>query len=116
MLHLQVPARMRNLIYAFDRSFEMALAALAAPLVGWIAEHYFGFKVRPCSHARGLDVCLLLVRLTPMPLMWGELSLLVQRWAVGLRSDDWNCQQGPEVRQHGVPVYLKQRCMKVARA
>ncbi len=36
---------MRNLIYAFDRSFEMALAALAAPLVGWIAEHYFGFKV-----------------------------------------------------------------------
>lgn len=39
-----VPARMRNLIYAFDRSFEMALAALAAPIVGWIAEHVFGFE------------------------------------------------------------------------
>ena len=37
---------MRNLIYAFDRSFEMALAALAAPIVGWIAEYYFGFQVR----------------------------------------------------------------------
>ena len=54
---LQVPARMRNLIYAFDRSFEMALAALAAPIVGWIAEYYFGFQVaRWCTHTVCHDV------------------------------------------------------------
>ncbi|CAG9462739.1 unnamed protein product [Pedinophyceae sp. YPF-701] len=38
-----VPARLRNLIYAFDRSFEGALAALGAPVVGALAELY-GFR------------------------------------------------------------------------
>ena len=38
-----VPPHMRNLIYAFDRSFETALAALGAPLVGVLAEKAFGF-------------------------------------------------------------------------
>eukprot|EP00891_Asterochloris_glomerata_P000173 jgi/Astpho2/173/e_gw1.00004.7.1_t len=38
-----VPAHLRNLIYAFDRSFEMAIAACATPLVGAIAEK-FGFE------------------------------------------------------------------------
>ena len=42
-----VPPDLRNLVYAFDRSFEMAIAALAAPLVGILAEHVFGFAV--CS-------------------------------------------------------------------
>ena len=42
-----VPPDLRNLVYAFDRSFEMAIAALAAPLVGILAEHVFGFAVRP---------------------------------------------------------------------
>lgn len=32
-------------IYAFDRSFEGAIAACGAPLVGIIAEKLFGFKV-----------------------------------------------------------------------
>ncbi len=41
-----VPPDLRNLVYAFDRSFEMAIAALAAPLVGILAEHVFGFAVR----------------------------------------------------------------------
>ncbi len=39
-----VPAHMRNMVYAFDRCFEGAIAALAAPLVGYLAEHAFGFK------------------------------------------------------------------------
>ena len=41
-----MPPDLRNLVYAFDRSFEMAIAALAAPLVGILAEHVFGFAVR----------------------------------------------------------------------
>ena len=38
-----VPPHMRNLIYAFDRSFEGAIAAAGAPLVGILAEKGFGF-------------------------------------------------------------------------
>ena len=40
-----VPARLRTFIYAFDRSFEMAVAACAAPVVAKLAESYFGFDV-----------------------------------------------------------------------
>ncbi|CAG9466628.1 unnamed protein product [Pedinophyceae sp. YPF-701] len=39
-----VPARLRSTVYAFDRSFEGALAACAAPAVGLLAEHAFGFE------------------------------------------------------------------------
>ncbi|CAL8468475.1 g8015 [Coccomyxa elongata] len=39
-----VPARLRTFIYAFDRSFEMAVAACAAPVVGKLAESAFGFE------------------------------------------------------------------------
>ncbi len=39
-----VPPDLRNMIYAFDRSFEGAIAACGAPIVGWLAE-YMGFKV-----------------------------------------------------------------------
>ena len=39
-----VPPHLRNLVYAFDRSFEMAIAAMAAPLVGILAEQLFGFS------------------------------------------------------------------------
>ncbi|CAL8464837.1 g4372 [Coccomyxa elongata] len=39
-----VPAHMRNMVYAFDRCFEGALAACAAPLVGKLAEKMFGFS------------------------------------------------------------------------
>lgn len=42
-----VPSDMRTMIYAFDRSLEMALAALAAPLVGILAERVFGYEVGP---------------------------------------------------------------------
>ena len=38
-----VPPGARTLIYSFDRSFEMAVAALAVPLVGVLAERWFGF-------------------------------------------------------------------------
>lgn len=39
-----VPPHMRNLIYAFDRSFEGAVAAAGAPLVGLLAERAFGYS------------------------------------------------------------------------
>jgi hypothetical protein len=38
-----VPPAKRSLIYAFDRCFEGAIAACAAPFVGLIAEHFFGY-------------------------------------------------------------------------
>lgn len=41
-----VPATKRSLIYAFDRCFEGALAACAAPVVGAIAERVFGYDTR----------------------------------------------------------------------
>ena len=40
-----VPPHLRTVIYAFDRSFESAIAASAAPLVGIMAESMFGWKV-----------------------------------------------------------------------
>lgn len=39
-----VPASKRNLVYAFDRCFEGAVAAFAAPLVGVLAEKWYGFS------------------------------------------------------------------------
>lgn len=41
-----MPERLRTFIYSFDRSFEMAIAATSAPLVGLLAER-LGFDVRP---------------------------------------------------------------------
>lgn len=38
-----VPPQNRNLIFAFDRSFEGSVAAFAAPLVGWLSQAAFGF-------------------------------------------------------------------------
>lgn len=38
-----VPEAQRSTIYAFDRSFEGALGACGAPLVGIVAERVFGF-------------------------------------------------------------------------
>ncbi|KAL4425866.1 hypothetical protein ABPG75_009882 [Micractinium tetrahymenae] len=39
-----VPSAHRNLIFAFDRSFEGSMAACAAPLVGWLSQVAFGFS------------------------------------------------------------------------
>ncbi|GAB4813864.1 hypothetical protein N2152v2_000910 [Parachlorella kessleri] len=39
-----VPEQLRSTIYAFDRSFEGAIAACGAPLVGLVAERWFGFE------------------------------------------------------------------------
>lgn len=33
-----VPSQMRSIVYSFDRSFEGAVAACGAPIVGWLAE------------------------------------------------------------------------------
>jgi MFS family permease len=38
-----VPAQQRSIIYSFDRAFEGAIASMAAPVVGWIAER-MGFS------------------------------------------------------------------------
>lgn len=51
-----VPSHMRNMIYAFDRSFEGAIAACGAPLVGILAERYFHFVVRG-GHACHENTC-----------------------------------------------------------
>ena len=49
-----MPERLRTFIYSFDRSFEMAVAATSAPLVGLLAER-LGFDVRrPALHAAPL--------------------------------------------------------------
>ena len=39
-----VPEHLRSLVYAFDRCFEGAVGATAAPLVGLVAERTFGFS------------------------------------------------------------------------
>ena len=39
-----VPAELRSSVYAFDRSFEGAVGALATPLVGVVASRVFGFR------------------------------------------------------------------------
>ncbi|KAK9835393.1 hypothetical protein WJX81_006954 [Elliptochloris bilobata] len=39
-----VPEQLRSAIYAFDRSFEGAVGATAAPLVGIIADRVFGYR------------------------------------------------------------------------
>lgn len=41
-----VPPHLRSMIYAFDRSFETAIAASAAPVVGLLAEHVFNWQVQ----------------------------------------------------------------------
>lgn len=46
-----VPPHLRNLIYAFDRCFEGAVAACATPFVGLLAERIFGFTV--VAHTAG---------------------------------------------------------------
>ena len=45
-----VPPHLRNMIYAFDRCFEGAVAACATPFVGLLAERIFGFTVCNGSH------------------------------------------------------------------
>ncbi|KAM0907811.1 hypothetical protein ACQ4PT_015877 [Festuca glaucescens] len=46
-----VPQRSRASIYALDRSFESVLASFAPPVVGFLAEHAYGYT--PVSHGAG---------------------------------------------------------------
>jgi MFS family permease len=48
-----VPERLRSQIYAFDRSFEGAVGACGAPLVGISAEKLFGFRGTMAAAATG---------------------------------------------------------------
>lgn len=73
-----VPEQLRSTVYAFDRSFEGAVAACAAPLVGLVAERCFGFKgsvsssevdiERDHANARALGNSLLVCLLVPWSL------------------------------------------------
>eukprot|EP01025_Chloroclados_australasicus_P021392 TRINITY_DN224_c2_g1_i2.p1 TRINITY_DN224_c2_g1~~TRINITY_DN224_c2_g1_i2.p1 ORF type:complete len:531 (+),score=44.75 TRINITY_DN224_c2_g1_i2:400-1992(+) len=45
-----VPEDMRNIIYAFDRCFEWAIASSAAPIVGVLAHRVFGFMGTAETH------------------------------------------------------------------
>ncbi|GJN34145.1 hypothetical protein PR202_gb22788 [Eleusine coracana subsp. coracana] len=47
-----VPERSRTSIYALDRSFESVLASFAPPVVGFLAEHVYGYN--PISYGVGL--------------------------------------------------------------
>lgn len=50
-----VPERLRTHVYAFDRSFEGAIGACGAPLVGLTAEKLFGFSGSVASAVAGGD-------------------------------------------------------------
>ncbi|KAL3153038.1 hypothetical protein ABBQ38_012062 [Trebouxia sp. C0009 RCD-2024] len=73
-----VPEHLRSTVYAFDRSFEGAVAACAAPLVGLVAEQCFGFQgsvstgeadvERDHTNARALGNSLLVCLLVPWSL------------------------------------------------
>ncbi|KAL4445751.1 hypothetical protein ABPG77_008950 [Micractinium sp. CCAP 211/92] len=76
-----VPPSNRNLVFAFDRSFEGAVAACAAPLVGWLSQAAFGFtgaaEVGPDfeenqARARALGSALLVFTAVP----WSLCALL----------------------------------------
>lgn len=82
-----VPERLRTQIYAFDRSFEGAVGACGAPLVGVAAERLFGFKGSIAAAvaqgpreralaAHALSSALLLCLLVPWILCFLSYSLL----------------------------------------
>ncbi|XP_051187353.1 uncharacterized protein [Lolium perenne] len=48
-----VPQRSRASIYALDRSFESVLASFAPPVVGFLAQHAYGYT--PVSHGAGVS-------------------------------------------------------------
>ena len=73
-----VPEQLRSAVYAFDRSFEGAVGATAAPLVGLVAERIFGYQgslggnVAPApalvlANAQALGNSMLILLLVP----WG---------------------------------------------
>ncbi|KAK1313596.1 hypothetical protein QJS10_CPA06g02049 [Acorus calamus] len=49
-----VPEKSRTSIYALDRSFESILASFAPPVVGFLAEHVYGYK--PIAKGSSKDV------------------------------------------------------------
>ena len=73
-----MPEHLRSTVYAFDRCFEGAVGATAAPLVGLVAERTFGFsgtlgqsvdgaQAEALSNARALGKAMLVLLLLP----WG---------------------------------------------
>lgn len=71
-----VPSTHRNLVYAFDRSFEGAIAACGAPIVGWLAQefgyvgsvHVTGNPLLDLPNAHALSNALLVCLMIPWAL------------------------------------------------
>ncbi|KAJ4952129.1 hypothetical protein NE237_028961 [Protea cynaroides] len=51
-----VPERARTTAYALDRSFESILASFAPPLVGFLAQHFYGYKPAPKGATKSVEV------------------------------------------------------------
>eukprot|EP00887_Chlorella_sp_A99_P007278 scaffold2.g7278.t1 len=80
-----VPVRQRNLVYSFDRCFEGAIAAFSVPLVGLLAQRWFGFagtstvtgnRATDLLNARALGSALLAFLTVPWTLCFLIYSIL----------------------------------------
>ncbi|XP_043721414.1 uncharacterized protein LOC122668911 isoform X2 [Telopea speciosissima] len=51
-----VPEKSRTSIYALDRSFESILASFAPPVVGFLAQRFYGYKPAPKGASKSVEV------------------------------------------------------------
>ncbi|KAL0908573.1 hypothetical protein M5K25_023075 [Dendrobium thyrsiflorum] len=50
-----VPEKSRTSIYALDRTFETVLSSFAPPVVGLLAEHFYGYKPNPSGSNKDIS-------------------------------------------------------------
>ncbi|XP_043722142.1 uncharacterized MFS-type transporter YwfA-like, partial [Telopea speciosissima] len=51
-----VPAKSRTSVYALDQSFESILASFAPPVVGFLAQHFYGYEPAPKGASKSVEV------------------------------------------------------------
>ncbi|XP_020697501.1 uncharacterized protein LOC110110391 isoform X1 [Dendrobium catenatum] len=51
-----VPEKSRTSIYALDRTFETVLSSFAPPVVGLLAEHFYGYKPNPSGSNKDISI------------------------------------------------------------
>ncbi|XP_042520802.1 uncharacterized protein LOC122094163 isoform X1 [Macadamia integrifolia] len=51
-----VPEKSRTSVYALDQSFESILASFAPPVVGFLAQHFYGYKPAPKGASKSVEV------------------------------------------------------------
>ncbi|XP_043721415.1 uncharacterized protein LOC122668913 [Telopea speciosissima] len=51
-----VPEKSRTSVYALDQSFESILASFAPPAVGFLAQHFYGYKPAPKGASKSVEV------------------------------------------------------------